>query len=188
MPFGQRYRQMRRPGRFGLGHNIRFGGRRRVSFLHNVTKNRFDGTIGPTTANVESLTNVALGVDSPTNRSTSVPNGAIIRSVIVKLMPTLVNGRHDAILFWRPGADDLATPIANYFDSADPLTEDGINMRRYALTRIQTYINDSTSINRPTFLRWKGARRIREGDQIIVALRDAEATTHYFQAWTRFSE
>lgn len=187
MPFfGRRGMRPRYTGpRMNLG-----GGSRRRSFrlLQNITKNRFDGTIGPTTANVESLTNVVLGVDAPTNRGPSVDNGSIVRSVVVKLMPTLVAGRHDFLLMWRPGADDLATPIANYFDQTDPLPEDVINMRRYALTKMQTYINDSTSITRPTILRWKGARRIREGDQIIVCIRDAAATTYLFQAWTKFSQ
>lgn len=155
-----------------------------------MTKNRFTGTIGATTATVEANTSMVLGVDSPTNRSTSVPNGAILRSVLVNIYPqTMTAGKHRALLWRRPAAEDLSEPIVSYFNAADPLSEDGINMRKYAMGRVQTYFNDATSMVRPFHLRWKGAMRIREGDEVMATILDTStATTYTYEAWTSFTE
>lgn len=186
------------PFRYNRRHGM--GGRaprflsRRPRFLQlravpHITRNRFDGVIGPTTAAVSSNTNIATAFADPANRSTSIPNNSVLRSVVVVLHPTtMTSGKHQCLLWRRPSLENITAPIASYFESAEPMTEDGVKMRQLPMRKVETYINDATSTIRPFRCKWKGIMRMHEGDDVVITVLDTTtATTYNYEAWTTYT-
>lgn len=188
MPFRQRYRQTRPRGRFGLGHNMRSFSMRPI--IHR-TRNRWELVFGPTTAGTEASTNLVNVIEAPTNRGPDMPAGSILRSLVCVVWPTSsVAGKHQHLLVYRPAAENLATAVAAYWDTTDPLTEEGVKMRRLAMSKCKTRLTEAalSSDVHPTTLRWKGAKRLYDGDQITIDTLDAGATTYNCQVWTTFTQ
>lgn len=153
------FRARRRGGRS-------FGRRRRAK----PTINHYESTITQTTGGTEQSNTAITGVDDVSNRSTHVPDGAIITKVDVRLRcQDIQPGDHKALLFLSPGGLGITTPIASYYSVTDPLPEDAILIRRYKLNG--PYVRRQvTGANQPiTFhLKWKGRIRYRDGDDIVI--------------------
>jgi len=185
--------------RMGMRFRPRFTGPRRFSLgrrpkyraIVHTTKNKGQITIGPTTAGTEAITAIVEGVEAPANRFEDVPAGCIVRKVVVHAHPTtMVTGKHQAMLLYRPAAENLATPIASYFDVTDPLTEEGVKMRRLAMSPVKTFHTDVDAGPHAGFrFTWKGAKRMYDGDSIDLAILDADtATTYDVQQWITFTQ
>lgn len=187
MPFGQRMRfrpRFRGTRRFSLG-------RGRLRPIVHRTRNRFEQDLGPTTGGTETPFQVVSAVEAPTNRGDTVRAGSILRSITVQLRATAnVAGKHQALLVYRPAAENVATPIASYWDATDPLTEEGVKLRRLAMSRCQTIVEPGNAGIHPHMfsLRWRGIKQMYDGDDVSVWILDAAATTYNGQVWTLFTD
>lgn len=152
-----------------------------------VTVNHYNNSFA-SAAGVELLTTGFTGVDDATNRSTHIPEGAIVTSVKVKQWmytdpPAL--GLHRALLMFRPAAQVIATPITFWFTTTDPLEEEAIEIRRQKRAPrngISTHINTTgAQTARGHTLFWKGRQMMREGDDWIVVNLDDTISSWYTQ-------
>lgn len=168
------------------------GGRRSMRALVHKTRNRFETTLATTSA-TESQMPIVEVVEAPANRGTNLPVGSLLRSLVISVQPTaIVEGRHQAGLFYRPASENVVTPIASYFDSSDPLTEEGVKIRRLAMSKVSSDAAFLTTggglpLPRRTF-RWKGAKRLYDGDDISLWFLDTTSTTYIAQVWTTFTQ
>lgn len=156
----------------------------------HLTKNRFEVDAGPTTGGVEALIPIVECVEAPANRLEDCPVGSVIRKLTLQVNPTTsVAGKHQMMLVYRPAAENVATPIASYFDGTDPLTEEGVKLRRLSMSRVQTkHITAGAQDQRPFYFKWKGAKRLYDGDSIDLAILDDAATSYDIQHWFTFSQ
>lgn len=157
----------------------------------HVTKNRYETVIGPTTAGTESFTEIALGIEAPTNRSLHVPAGATVRSIVVAIKGTEpIVGKHQCLMIYKPAAENVATAIAAYWDTTDPLTEEGVKLRRLAMSKVTTVQTPSSNAIPANFLcKWKGAKHFYDGDSIDIFILDLNtAATYNVQVWLTFTQ
>lgn len=191
MPFRQRMR-FRPRATFGrMRMNFGSFGNRGMRPIVHVTRNRFEQDFGPTTGGVEATLTIVSCVEAPANRGANVPAGSVLRSLVVIATPiTQVAGKRQAMLTYRPAAENLATAIASYFDQTDPLTEEGVKMRRLAMSKCQTFHEVAgTGLQvRPHVFKWKGAKRLYDGDTIDMDVLTDAATTYDVQTWLKFSQ
>lgn len=135
------------------------------------TVNHFETDITQTAGGTEQQTVILTGVDDAANRSSNIPEGSLLRKIIVAGMCETVNaGKYQFYLGHRPGGETLVDPIASYFSTTDPLTQAAIKARKYRLAGPKTILQASAAIAPiKVALAWKGALRIRDGDDIIVS-------------------
>lgn len=155
----------------------------------HVTRNRFEQTLAPS-AGTETPISVAACVEAPGDRASAVPAGAVVRSIVVQCNTDSTGvGKHQYLLVYRPAAENLATPIASYWDSTDPLTEEGVKMRRLAMSKCETVMISASSIvpYKRTF-KWKGAKRMYDGDDINLWVLDEATTTYDCEVWMTFTQ
>lgn len=171
--------QLRGRGSFRRGSGLR----------SHSTKNRYELVFGPTTGGLEAQNAIALGVDTPTNRSTHVRAGSTLTSIVCTLHHTaVVAGKHQALMLYKPAAENVATAIAAYWDITDPLTEEGVKIRRLQMSRCWTKeVGAALGETIPTHtFRWKGQKHIYDGDEISIDTLDATATTWHAEIWLTF--
>lgn len=93
------------------------------------------------------------------------------------------------LMVYRPGAENLAVPIASYWDVTDPLTEEGVKMRRLAMSRCKTINFLLESSTRPSFtFKWKGQKRMYDGDDVSIWILTDVVANFDFQTWLTFSQ
>lgn len=73
----------------------------------------------------------------------------------------------------RPGAETAPTDfIASWLDTTDPITANAIRARRFKMRGPKQTVQVAGAANPiTTTLNWKGAMKIRDGDDIILSLR-----------------
>lgn len=154
------------------------------------TRNRFETTL-TTVAATETQMPLVEVVEAPANRGTQIPVGSILRSLVVSIQPTaFVANRHQNLLVYRPASENIGTPIASYLDSADPLGEEGVKMRRLPLGKLHSYAHtgaETSQLPRYTF-RWKGAKRMYESDDVSLWFLDTSVTSYIAQIWLTFTQ
>lgn len=169
-----------------------FGGFGRRSFMRAKpaikTTNHYNNSFA-SAAGTELQTTAFTGIDDATNRSTHIPEGAIVTSIQVKQLmytdpPAL--GLHRAMLFFRPAAMAISNPISAWFDATDPLTEDAIHIRqqkRAPRRGISAHINTTgAQMSRGHSLIWRGRQMMRDGDDWVIVNLDDTISSWY----TRF--
>lgn len=142
-------------------------GRRRRA---KPTINHYESVITTTTGGTEQSNTVATGVDDVGNRSSNVPDGAILTKLNTRLQcDSLQNGQYKAMLFLSPGGLGIGTPLASWYVTTDPLPEDAILIRKYKLVGpiVRQQITES-SFPMTFNLKWKGRIRWRDGDDLIL--------------------
>lgn len=134
-----------------------FGRKRRAK----PTINHYESVITTGTGGTEQSNTLATGVDDVTTRSSAVPDGALLTKLTCRLQcDSLQAGQYKAMLFLQPGGLGIATPLASWYVSTDPLPEDAILIRKYKLVGpiVRQQITE-TSFPMTFNLKWKG--RIR---------------------------
>jgi len=114
----------------------------------------------------------------------------VVRSITLQARPQAINaGESQFLLVYRPAAENVATPIASYWDTTDPLTEEGVKMRRLAMSRCKTIMINTTDGTPLLTMKWKGAKRIYDGDDISLWAHTGGAdTTWNVQGWMTFTQ
>lgn len=139
-----------------------------------------------TTGGTELQTVLTTATDDTTNRSTTMPTGAVLRKIRVNLWSTTdpaPAGKHQCMLLYQPGATTYASPIASWFSTTNPITEENQQIRSNILGRhpgVHTRVVSSTPSG-PVFMScfWKGKQLMHDGDDIVLVQLDAVST-----AWT----
>lgn len=156
-----------------------FGRLKRVQLSRNHTEFTFT-----TTGGTENLSTLVSGIATVTNRANQIKEGGVLRKMscmIYATDATPVNGKHQCMMFFRPGGSALPTPIAAWFDQTDPLTEDAIDIRRDTMSRRGPHTRVIISgQSGPLVMHcfWKGRRILRDGDDVILSNLDANATSY----------
>lgn len=149
--------------------------------LRSVNHHQFGAVT--TVAAVDLQNAVFVGIEPPTNRGIHLPVGSILTDIRVDAWATdavPVTGRHQCMLLYRSGAQVFANPVASWFDSSDPLSEDAIEIRRANLSPVLTqYVINNNDRPVHHICKWSGKRTIRDGDDIILDLLDT-AITNWF--------
>lgn len=136
--------------------------------VQHVTRNRWETTLTVQAAQENALS-IVNGVETKSDRLNDVPEGSILRSIVLNARPAAINaGETQFLLVYRPAAENVATPIASYWDTTDPLTEEGVKMRRLAMSRCKTIMVNTGDSTPFLSVRWKGAKRIYEGDDVSL--------------------
>lgn len=150
-------------------------------------KNHYETTLVHGGAGTQT-TNVCLTVDDVTNRSTHIQNGGVLKHVVVEIQPqSLAAGKYQCLMFKQLGPVTQADPIAAYFSSTDPLSEDAVLMRRNLMGRLETRRIFSTAVTPIQFTcKWKGNSLMRDGDAINVAIGSNVALTFDIRVWVRY--
>lgn len=145
-----------------------------------------------TVGGTELATQMFTSLDAPTNRSTMIPAGAVLKRVLIRLFATdatPVTGKHQCALFWRPASLGFSSPtgmIAGWYSSTDPLTTAAVEARKYIMGKVHTnVIVTGAAFPLKMTCSWKGNRVMRDGDDIILQLLDGTATNWYGEcsAW-----
>lgn len=162
MVFGRGYRKSRgfKPAQLSTNHCIIDPG----------------SSIGGTTQQ----TAVFTAIEPPVNRGSQIPVGAILKGVDIQLWAkdtTPVNGFHRCLMVYQPGQTTYSDPITAWLSTADPLTEEAIQIRQNKMTKMEQYMT-ITGASLPPYwrCRWRGNISLRDGDDIVVALLDDNAT------------
>lgn len=133
-----------------------------------------DSSLSAVATATETNATIAVGVDDASNRSTHVPDGSILKSVSVRLQCTTIPAavtKFQIILWRRPAADGTATPIAHWFSSTDPATQEHMSIRRFKLAGPFTSVkaaSDFTAWKGRLF--WRGNLKMRDGDDIFATI------------------
>lgn len=176
-----RYRYVKRRGFWNRRYNAqgkRFG-RSKPGLL---TVNHASITAFATVAATAESNTIFTGVSGPSNRGTHIPEGAFVKTIILDLWnadTTLSVGKHQAGLWWRPGAQTFASePISAWFATTDPMSQGMIESRKFVLCKPKTVFTVTGGSAAPRFLFVCHPNRvIRDGDDIIVSsLDDANST------------
>lgn len=157
--FLRRMRRFRMPMR---------GRRRRPS----ITRNHFELDVTQTTGGTAQNTTVATGVDDTSNRSTHIPDGAILKYIIVEAQCETVNAGKYSFGLWRqPGGISLSTDLTNdYYTTTDPITTAMRNARVFKLAGPKTIVQASAAVAPVRiFLKWRGSIKWRDGDDVLFA-------------------
>lgn len=164
---------------------------RRPNFKRGLLTTNHCETTTVTAAGVELQTAMFTCVNNPTERQTNIPEGADLVKVRIRSWatdPTPVNGKHQCFLVKRPGAQVYTTgPIANWYSTTDPLTEEARDVRINRLSKKPHTVVTITGISGPPRYTcfWKGHWPMRDGDDVILSQLDAGITnwTHECEAW-----
>jgi len=187
MPFGR----MRFRPRFSGPRRFSLGRRRGRVFrpMAHVTRNRNELSLTTVAASEQALSLVA-GTETPADRIDDVPPGSVVRSIVVQARPQAITaGEYQFLLVYRPAAENVATPIASYWDGTDPLTEEGVKMRRLAMSRCKTIMVNTGDATPLLTIKWKGAKRIYDGDDISLWGHTGGAdTTWNVQCWMTYTQ
>lgn len=175
-------RRFRRRGRPGGAFGRRLG-RFKPGLL---TSNHCEVTIS-STAGTEIQTAIFTATSGPSNRGAHIPEGATLIKVVAKIMAsddTPVQGKHQCFLVKRPGATVFTTgPITNWYATTDPVTEEMIDVRRYAMVRKPhtNFIISGQAVGNRCTLVWKGKWVMRDGDDVIVSTLSTNLTNYYVE-------
>lgn len=83
----------------------------------------------------------------------------------------------------RPGGEDMTSWIGAYFVTTDPATENMITSRKYKMAGPFTkQVHSSGTAVMTGVLKWKGAMKIRDGDDIIASILQNSGAARDFQA------
>lgn len=163
----------------------RFGSRFRRNFKPGLRTTNHCETSFSTTGGTELQTAVFTSVSGPSNRGAHIPEGSVLKSVFIDLFSTdntPVTGKHQCMLIKRPGATVFTTgPITNWFLTTDPITEEMIDVRRYAMERhgVSTRYTVTPAVEPLRFrCSWRGNWQLRDGDDVVLSLLDANNTTY----------
>lgn len=134
-----------------------------------------------TAAGVAETNTIFTCVSGPSNRGTHIPEGAVLKRVILDLWnadTTLSVGLHQAGLWIRPGGLAFAAePITGWFATTDPASQGMIEARKYVICRPRTQFTVTGGSAAPRFrLSCKMNRTMRDGDDIVVASLDDAAS------------
>lgn len=139
-----------------------------------LTRNHYETTLDITAADTTTDFTIATGVDDVSNRSTHIPDGAVLKYIrVIIRYPSLTAGTYRAAMWRRPGAETAPTDfIASWLDTTDPITANAIRARRFKMRGPKQTVQVAGAANPiTTTLNWKGAMKIRDGDDIILSLR-----------------
>lgn len=170
-------------------------GRRRVNrwaFKRAITSINHCEATTATTGGTELLTTMFTALDAPTNRSTHIPAGAVLKSVLIRLFATdatPVAGKHQCGLWWRPGAMAFQGGLfTGWYASTDPITSVMVESRKYALQRNPHTLVTITGAAFPPRMTcfWRGNRVMRDGDDIVLAQLDAGSTAWYAECIAKY--
>lgn len=143
-----------------------------------------------TVAATDLQTPIVTGIEPPTTRGLHVPVGAIITDIKVEAFATdatPVNGRHQCMLLWRSGGQVFANPVASWYDTTDPMSEDAIEIRRANLSPVITkYVITGHDLALKHICTWRGKRVVRDGDDVILNLLDTTATNWWVLVTTGY--
>lgn len=163
---------------FGRGYR-----NRRSAKPAQLTTNHCIVTPFTTAAFIETQTPVFTAQEPPTNRGDHIPTGAMLKGVDIQLWGQesggdgVSIGLHRCLMVYRPASTAYGTPIASWLSTADPLTEEAIQIRQHKMMRLHQTIITSDGIQ-PTYWRcaWRGNITLRQGDSIVVVTEDQLAT------------
>lgn len=152
-----------------------------------VVKNHYETTMVHGGAGSQT-TVVAVAVDDVTNRSTHVQNGSVLKKVVVEIAPqTLTAGKYQCLMWKQLGGVAVADPIASYFSSTDPITEDAVLMRRNLMGRVETRRVFATAVVPLGFTcKWRGNTLMRDGDAIDITIGSNVALTFDIRVWITY--
>lgn len=120
--------------------------------------------------------------EPPTNRGSMIPSGALLKGIDIQLWGTdgadnATVGLHRCMMMFRPASTVYGTPIASWLSTADPLTEEAIQIRQNVLQRMHQYVNvDNTVKSAYWRCSWRGNKSLRQGDAIVVVIEDETVT------------
>lgn len=135
------------------------------------TRNQYETTVDTTTGGTAQDTTILTGVDDASNRSSHIPDGSILHSVVVIAYARQVSaGMHRLAMWRRPGTETSPTDfLSSYFDSSDPMTAAAIRARSFKLAGPRTQVQVSGALTPVKMvLKWRGKLRMRDGDDIIL--------------------
>lgn len=154
-----------------------------------LTVNHFEQTTS-TAAATELLTPLGTGIKTPTNRGVDLPEGAVLTKIVCRLWATdatPVTGKHQCLLYYRPGAETLPAPIASWYVQTDPATEDMIDIRRNIMSRPHTdFIVTGEARSARFTCYWKGRKTIYDGDDFMLSQLDTNATNWALEVYTQY--
>lgn len=156
-----------------MSRRRRFGGAFRRFKVATMRRNHYELDMA-TTSGTELITPIMTGTETPTDRQISVPTGAQIHYCIVRIQAqTIAAGKYQCMLSWRPGAETLTLPIASYFTTTEPVTNDMLRARRTCLSPPHTQRVVAGALVPVTFrCMWKDrkGRTVQDGDDIVLTL------------------
>lgn len=156
------------------------------------TTNHYEPAGTATTGGTELQTQMFQCVSGPANRGLHIPEGSVLTNVVCRAWATdttPVNGKHQCMLIKRPGATVFTTgPITNWFLTTDPATEEMIDVRRYIMERMPHAVVTITGASAPPRFtcHWRGRWQMRDGDDVILAQLDTNATTWIYEAFASY--
>lgn len=168
--FGYRRFSRRRSG-YTRKPRGRFGKRGSLGITNT---NHFQLAISAVATATETQTTLATGIDPITNRSTHVPDGAILKYLSVRLACTTIPAAitRFQLGIWRlKGADTMSTPIADWFATTEPITQNMIEARQSIVSRvidITKPASDFTAFH--ATLKVTKPIKIRDGDDIVLVI------------------
>lgn len=157
-----------------MGRRFMFRARRRRFFRRRqtLTRNHFQTDFSQTTGGTAQNGTVATTVDDASNRSTHIPDGAILKYIIVEGQCETVNaGKYEFGLFRQPGGITLSADlVTDYYATTDPITTAMRNARVFKLAGPRVVLQASAAIAPIRFiLKWKGRLKMRDGDDILLS-------------------
>lgn len=145
-----------------------------------LTVNHCETTSFTSAASVTNQRTVFVGADAPANRNQDIPAGAILKEVDIKYWSidgTPPNGKHECLMVFQPGATTYSDPIAAWLNETDPLSEEAIQIRQNKMGLYQRkQIISGISGPLTWHCRWRGNKMIRDGDDVVVAIKDLVIT------------
>lgn len=176
-PFGM---QRRYSGAFRRRSGFRSFGNFRRPKPGLLSVNHCEVDPGTSTGGVTQQTAVFTVVEPPTNRGSMLPSGAVLKRVRIELWgmdATPVTGEHSCLMLFQPGATTYADPIAAWLSTTEPMTEEAIQVRQNIMQRMHRFVTITGASFAPHWIcEWRGNKILRDADDIVVALNDAQAT------------
>lgn len=157
--------------------------RRRMKFVPQRLERNHCEMSFTTAAATESQQVITTALDDTTNRSTQIPTGAILKRMVVRLWATdatPVTGKHQCMLYYRPGATAIATPIASWFSTTNPITEENHQIRQLVLGKhpgVHTqFVVTGAAFPLREVCTFRGNRLMHDGDDIVLTQLDTNIT------------
>lgn len=155
-----------------------------------LTVNHFDLASFTTAAATTNQRAIHTVVETPTNRGADLPVGAVLTSIHATFWATdatPVNGKHECFMLFQPGATTYSDPISAWLDTTEPMTEEAIQVRQNKMAQYHR-TNIVSGAARPLIwsCRWRGRKVLRDGDDIVVCVRDAAITNWEGNCVTKF--
>lgn len=151
-------------------------------------KNHYETTLIAGAGATTNLT-VALAVDDVTNRSTHVQNGGVLKKVVCEVVPqSIVAGKNQCLMWKHLGPVTMSDPIAAYWSSTDPLSEDAVLIRRNLMGRVDTKrVYASSVVPFQMVCKWKGSSLMRDGDAIEISVNNTgSSVTFDVRVWITY--